>query len=673
MFTPEVISYFKKNIISCFFDKDFQIRKTVSNLINAFMRHFGMDAWPEILTLIEENLDTTIGNESSIETLNIILEDCQGEIDDKFSDSMRKIIDKLILCLTKSKSDNHLCSTFLNTINLFLDSCQDITYEKLDEIVALIKEYSMNNDNEVKSRIAKCWYSVIHLDKKYVNDYFNDLFTFYLSNFNQENIEQSFASSEFFSYIISSEENFLKNESIKQGLRNKLPVLIPILLQNMQLTENDINYLDNKFQTEKPTQNESIEEEEYNPESTLRKSCCRILDNCSCIFPNETFQNVKPYLEREMQSDDDIIKERSILALGVIAKGSYQQVVNYLRTLVPFLIRELQHPNKYIRTMSCWTLSRYTRYILIDNNSDSKDDLFKEYLTEILKRFLDQDNMVRESAGTAFQEMINVNRNMVEPFLLDVIKIITNVFDKYSGLNLLSAYEILIIIMENFSNFFQNQNIVEDIVKCIVQKWYDLVRANDLLTLPQFFDVINTLIHVSGPFLIAYCDYFLTGCLKIIELNVNEIKNNNNQTGNVDKDLLTKALDTISILAQSFPNYLKNAFAKFNILDLLLDIMKVNDLYILHYTIALFGDLAKLDLKIIENNCEQLYQIFIPLIDLKVKKHENPSEKLSVCNNIVWTIGLLALFYPAKTNYYIEPVMRQIEEILKLSKVSFKM
>ena len=104
------------------------------------MRHFGMDAWPEILTLIEENLDTTIGNESSIETLNIILEDCQGEIDDKFSDSMRKIIDKLILCLTKSKSDNHLCSTFLNTINLFLDSCQDITYEKLDEIVALIKD-----------------------------------------------------------------------------------------------------------------------------------------------------------------------------------------------------------------------------------------------------------------------------------------------------------------------------------------------------------------------------------------------------------------------------------------------------------------------------------------------------------------------------------------------------
>ena len=101
--------------------------------------------------------------------------------------------------------------------------------------------------------------------------------------------------------------------------------------------------------------------------------------------------------------------------------------------------------------------------------------------------------------------------------------------------------------------------------------------------------------------------------------------------------------------------------------------MKVNDLYILHYTIALFGDLAKLDLKIIENNCEQLYQIFIPLIDLKVKKHENPSEKLSVCNNTVWTIGLLALFYPAKTNYYIEPVMRQFEEILKLSKVSFKM
>ena len=254
-----------------------------------------------------------------------------------------------------------------------------------------------------------------------------------------------------------------------------------------------------------------------------------------------------------------ISKEHSILALGAIANGSYQQVINHLVTLVPFLIRELQHPNMYIRAIACWTLSRYTKFIMVDNYQEGKEELFKEYLTEILKKFLDKENMVRESAGTAFQEMINVNKNMIEPYLFDVLKIITNVFDKFAGLNLLSSYEILIILMENFNDQFQNQNLVDDIVKCIVQKWYDLVKANDLLTLPSFFDVINTLIHVGGPFLLDYCDYFLTGCLKIIEANMNEMRSNNYLTTNVDKDLLSKALDAISALAQSFPNYLKNS------------------------------------------------------------------------------------------------------------------
>lgn len=678
IFTNDTIEYFKPMLVSCFFDRDYQIKKTISNLINTFIRHFGMDAWPEVLDLIEDNLDKKEGNDMAFETLNIILEDFQGEIDDKFSINIRKIIEKLIFCVKSSKVENHLAMIFLNTLNLFLDSCQEVTYEKLGEIVLILKEFSRNQDNEVKNKVAKCWYSVIHLEKRYVNEYYDELFNFFLGNFNCENPIQSFASSEFFLYIISSEENFLKYDYIKQSLKTKLNVLIPILLYNMKLTENDINYLDNKFQSEKPPNNENNSTEgddenelEYNPEPTLRKSCSRILDNCSCQFPVETFQNIRPFLESDIQSDEDVVKERSILALGAIAQGSYQQIITHLRTLIPFLIRELQHPNKYIRTIACWTLSRYTKFILIDNYAESRDELFKEYLTEILKKFLDKESIVRESAGTAFQEMITVNKSMIEPYLFDVIKIITNVFDKFSGINLLSVYEILIIIMENFSSFFQNPNMVEDIVKCIVQKWYDLVKGNDLLTLPSFFDVINTLIHVGGEFLVDYCDYFFTGCLKVIELNVNEMRSNNYLTTSVDKELLTKALDTISIIAQNFPDYLKNALSKLNIIDFLFEILQTKDLFIMHYTIALFGDLTKLELKIIENKCEQLFEALIPCIDLKPKKNQNQSENISVCNNSIWTIGLLALYFPQKTQPYIDTIMYKFKDILKLPKVGF--
>ena len=149
------------------------------------------------------------------------------------------------------------------------------------------------------------------------------------------------------------------------------------------------------------------------------------------------------------------------------------------------------------------------------------------------------------------------------------------------------------------------------------------------------------------------------------------MRSNNYLTTSVDKELLTKALDTISIIAQNFPDYLKNALSKLNIIDFLFEILQTKDLFIMHYTIALFGDLTKLELKTIENKCEQLFEALIPCIDLKPKKNQNQSENISVCNNSIWTIGLLALYFPQKTQPYIDTIMYKFKDILKLPKVGF--
>ena len=122
-------------------------------------------------------------------------------------------------------------------------------------------------------------------------------------------------------------------------------------------------------------------------------------------------------------------------------------------------------------------------------------------------------------------EIIYYYKNSLEPFIYDIIKIIINVFDKYTGSNLLIIYELLSDIMENYEMFFKNKEYCIDLVNILIQKWYDLVKYNDNLTLPQFFDVIINLIKVSGKYLLEYCDYFLTGSLKIIEININYIKN----------------------------------------------------------------------------------------------------------------------------------------------------
>jgi hypothetical protein len=79
----EAIEYFKKNILKSYLHENMTIRKTISNLINTFIRHGGTEMWPEILDFLYENLDSDISVGMSLETINIIIEDSGSYIETK--------------------------------------------------------------------------------------------------------------------------------------------------------------------------------------------------------------------------------------------------------------------------------------------------------------------------------------------------------------------------------------------------------------------------------------------------------------------------------------------------------------------------------------------------------------------------------------------------------------
>ena len=148
----------------------------------------------------------------------------------------------------------------------------------------------------------------------------------------------------------------------------------------MDLTKNDLCGLENTFKSntqftpksenfltvvDEFKQPEESLSESYNPNTTLRKLCARTIDRLSNILPLEVFQIVKESLEKDMKNHDWIVKEKSILALGAIGKGSYEFLKLHLSNLVQFLVTELQNPNKPIRAIACWTISRFTNFILL--------------------------------------------------------------------------------------------------------------------------------------------------------------------------------------------------------------------------------------------------------------------------------------------------------------------
>lgn len=144
------------------------------------------------------------------------------------------------------------------------------------------------------------------------------------------------------------------------------------------------------------------------------------------------------------------------------------------------------NPNKLVRAISCWTLSRFTKFIMVDNLNFEAEDIFKKYLGEILKRLTDKEEIVQEASCTSFSVMISVKKDKVAPYLFEVFKVISNVFPLYKGTSLLSLYDIISLSVEEFEEYFSNEQIIEDLVKCIIKRWYETPEDEMRKIIPVF-------------------------------------------------------------------------------------------------------------------------------------------------------------------------------------------
>lgn len=69
-------------------------------------------------------------------------------------------------------------------------------------------------------------------------------------------------------------------------------------------------------------------------------------------------------------------------------------MVPYLPELIPHLIQCLCDKKALVRSIACWTLSRYAHWVV----SQPPDAHLKPLMTELLKRILDGNKRVQEAA-----------------------------------------------------------------------------------------------------------------------------------------------------------------------------------------------------------------------------------------------------------------------------------
>lgn len=111
----------------------------------------------------------------------------------------------------------------------------------------------------------------------------------------------------------------------------------------------------------------------------LRKCSAAALDVLSNVFHEALLPVLLPLLKQSLTSEDWLVKEASILALGAVSEGCMDGMMHHLTELIPYLINFLSDSKALVRSITCWTLSRYSHWIV----SQPHDLFLQKLMTEV--------------------------------------------------------------------------------------------------------------------------------------------------------------------------------------------------------------------------------------------------------------------------------------------------
>ncbi|OTF76627.1 Transportin-1 [Euroglyphus maynei] len=354
-----------------------------------------------------------------------------------------------------------------------------------------------------------------------------------------------------------------------------------------------------------------------------------------------------------LRGDDWVTKEAAVLALGAIAEGCMVGIVQHLNDLIPYLISCLSDKKALVRSITCWTLSRYSHWVV-----QNPENYFKPLIMELLKRILDLNKRVQEAACSAFATLEEEAGTDLVPFLEYILKTLVSAFGKYQHKNLLILYDAIGTLADSVGHHLNRQEFIELLMPPLIHKWNSL-RDNDkdLFPLLECFSSVATALQTG---FLPYCEPVFHRCLSLVEqtLKFNAIfQENQEQYEPPNKDFLIVALDLLSGLAEGLGEHMIPLIEQTNTMRLLYECIKDPTPEVRQSSFALLGELTRACFVFVE----PCVRDFMPIL----AQNLNP-ENISVCNNATWAIGEIAIKYKQRMQEYVPILLPQL--IINLNK-----
>ncbi|KAJ1560150.1 hypothetical protein HK405_008051 [Cladochytrium tenue] len=624
---PDIVYYIKQCAFRAVSDDDAQVRKTgtivITGLVSADISH-----GPEALQVLLSLVDGANTNPEVAENLSVYLEGLYR----RANDNTKEIV-------------KHVCQGLVFAVEEFPEPVQD----RMKDIIMFMLRCCDSGDDQVAVEACEFWLAFAETDSfcDYMDPYLGDDNDLMKMGPDKDDAHISDRAEDLAPVFHASKSH--ANEQVAEQKR---------MQKQAQKTQSG-NADDDDDDLDLDDEDEDDDASEW----TLRKCAAAALDVLANIYQETMLGYLLPILKESLSNPDWRVKEAGILALGAISEGCIRGMEVHLPELVKFMLGCLTDPKPLVRSITCWTLGRYSSWIVYgpefsEAQGPHDPSYFEHALRGLLHMVMDNSKRVQEAGCSALATLEEVACEKLTPYLSFILGVLNAAFGKYQSKNLRILYDAVGTLADSVGEALNKPEFIPVLLQPLIVKWEGVTDDNrDIFPL---FECLSAVAIALGP---GFGPFAPNAAKRAVAAN--------EQPEDVDIDFATVSLDLVSGMIQGLHEGSAQLVQTSDppLIDLLLYCINEKNPDVRQSAFAVLGDMAIFLFEFIRPRLNQILPITIEQI--KRRTAMTDFREMSASNNAIWATGEISLQLGAEIQPVVGTLLPELVHIVRLDKRAF--
>jgi len=715
----------QSTLLECLTDpQNLELRKITSSIVascSGDMRSVSTNIlhlfrWPELLPHLQECLNGSyhgeVGVAAALDTMVKLCEDAPLLLDSEAAHPRRPVSQFMPIWINYlDLPQPEYREMALKCINSFIESMPSALTVQFDQYLQGLSKLAVDPSPRVRKLVCHGIVCLTNMRIEYIAPHFSSIVEFMVHATSDTESDVALEACEFWLTFASLDEEIC-NKDMMTAVANVFPVLIPKLVTNMVyppdkqeelLEENRIHEAgtDDRPQDLAPVFHknrnahgsssndgatgdhnaDSLEEDDDNQkgdadsddalEWSLRKCAAASLDTLSSMFgPDAILPPLLPTLQEGLNHPDPWVSEASILALGAIAEGCLDAMMDHLPQLHPFLLQQLSpdRPNTLpqLKSITIWTLSRYASWMVEQVESGIQPGMTQQVCELSAQLMLDKNKKVQIAACSSLGVYVEHFGMHLIPFLEPLFQHFVQAIQLYKARSFMVLCDTIGVMADVMGEAIAEGNLPYIYVTPLLKVWNEHHNPLDRVLLP-LLECLACISVALGPNFQPWALPVFEKCISTMEACVLSLAVGDADKGKYNEeesDCMVCATDLldglVDGLGSNFETLVKSS-AKYSdqFLNIVIGLCKSDFPGVRMSAFALLGDLARKTPSLIEPGIGPLVTEAIRSID--------PTHP-SVCNNATWALGEICVRVGREgadlLAPYVEPLLAQLIPLL---------